>query len=311
MTNALALLFFVLPLGLDAFAIAAAVGATHLSGWARWRISAIFVIFEGGTPLVGLALGASIGDRIGGFADYLAGSLLIALGAYLYRNELNGDVERGGDGEREGDEETDDDGDHDGDEAAKARRLISARGLALIGLALSVSLDELAIGFGLGLGTDLAAPGAIIAVIGVQTLLVSQLGLALGARISEPFREYIERCAGPMLVVLGAYMLAEVATQDGLITARDIIVAGIVAVIFAAGILYRRYLTRPHSMPRAPLPFPSSSRSPQPPPRPSVRVTCPSARAGEAPRGAAGPARPPRVECASTHSADYHRSRSS
>lgn len=250
MTNALAILLFVLPLGVDAFAIAAAVGATHLSGWARWRISAIFVIFEGGTPLIGLALGASIGHRIGGFADYLASSLLIALGTYLYRNELNGDDERG-------DEvDSDDDGDHDGDEAAKARRLTSARGLALIGLALSISLDELAIGFGFGLGTDLAAPGAIIAVIAIQTLLVSQLGLALGARISEPFREYIECCAGPILVILGAYMLAEAATRSGLITARDIMVAGIVTLIFATGILYRRYLIRPHTPPRAPLPVP-------------------------------------------------------
>lgn len=240
MGNALlGLLLFSLPLGLDTFAIAAAVGATQLSGWARWRTSAIFVIFEGGTPLVGLALGATIGDRVGGFADYFAGVVLIALGSYLYRSELD-----------------DDDDEDEDNEGAKARLLTSARGLALIGLALSISLDELAIGFGLGLGTDLAAPGAIIAVIGVQTLLVSQLGLAFGARISEPFREYIERCAGPMLVILGAYMLGEAATQSGLITARDIIVAGTVAVIFAAGILYRRYLTRPHSTPRAPLPVP-------------------------------------------------------
>ncbi|MGH3673249.1 MAG: manganese efflux pump MntP family protein [Pseudonocardiaceae bacterium] len=270
MGNALqALLLFVLPLGVDTFAIAAAVGATHLSGWARLRISAIFVIFEGGTPLIGLALGAAVGDRIGGFADYLAGALLVALGAYLYRSELDGDDK--------GDDDDDDD-----DEAAKARRLTSARGLALIGLALSISLDELAIGFGLGIG--LAAPGAIIAVIGIQTLLVSQLGLALGARISEHFREYIERCAGPMLAVLGAYLLAEAATRSGLITARDVIVAGIVAVIFAASILYRRYLARPTSSPR--------------PARPGRhRAALPDQRAL-------------RVECASAHTADHHRSRS-
>lgn len=300
MGNALlGLLLFILPLGVDTFAIAAAVGATHLSGWTRWRISAIFVIFEGGTPLIGLALGASIGDRIGGFADYLAGALLIALGAYLYRSELDGDNEEG-------------DGDNDDDETAKARHLTSARGLALIGLALSISLDELAIGFGLGLGTDLTAPGAIIAVIGIQTLLVSQLGLATGARISEHFREYVERCTGPILVILGAYMLAEAATQSGLITARDIIVAGIVAVIFAASILYRRYLARPHSTPTAPLPVsPTANVHHSRLSTPSFRATYPRpGRPGDAPRSASGPPQAPRVECASTHNADYHRSRS-
>ena len=54
------LLAFVLPLGLDSFAVAAAIGATGTVGWrARLRISLIFVIFEAGMPLIGLATAAS------------------------------------------------------------------------------------------------------------------------------------------------------------------------------------------------------------------------------------------------------------
>ncbi|HEY6295644.1 MAG TPA: hypothetical protein VIX15_08270, partial [Streptosporangiaceae bacterium] len=54
----LKLLAFVLPLGLDSFAVAAAIGAVRATTAAeRLRLSLIFVIFEGGMPLIGLGLG--------------------------------------------------------------------------------------------------------------------------------------------------------------------------------------------------------------------------------------------------------------
>jgi hypothetical protein len=67
------LLAFVLPLGLDSFAVAAALGAAGLTGaWDRLRVSLVFVAFEAGMPLVGLAAGGGIAQAIGGIADYLA-----------------------------------------------------------------------------------------------------------------------------------------------------------------------------------------------------------------------------------------------
>jgi manganese efflux pump family protein len=224
MSNVLfSFLWFVLPLGVDTFAITAAVGASRLSGWTRWRISAIFVIFEGGMPLVGLALGASIGHAIGGVTDYLSGGLLILLGGYLWW------------------------ADDDDDEITKARRLTNARGLALVGLALSISLDELAIGFGFGLGTSLAVTTTIIAVIVIQTLVISQLGLSLGARISERLREGIERLAGPILIFLGCYLLAEALIRLELVSTRDAVIAGILMLITAALTIYRHLAVRTHT----------------------------------------------------------------
>jgi hypothetical protein len=44
----------------------------------------------------------------------------------------------------------------------------------------------------------------VIALIAVQTLIVSQLGLRLGARLSERVREGAERLAGVALTTLGA-----------------------------------------------------------------------------------------------------------
>ncbi|MCU1609171.1 MAG: hypothetical protein JWM45_1087 [Pseudonocardiales bacterium] len=223
MGNLVRLLLFVLPLGLDTFAIAAAVGASRPSRQARWRISAIFAIFEGGMPLLGLALGASLGHTVGSAADYLSGGLLAALGSYLWWAN---------------------DGDDDDDEVAKARRLANARGLALVGLALSISLDELAIGFSLGLGASVTVPAATVAVIAIQTLVVSQLGLSFGVRISEHVRERIERFTGPVLVILGIYLLAEALVLIRLVTARDAVVATILILVLGAVAIYLRYEAR-------------------------------------------------------------------
>ena len=60
----LKLLAFVLPLGLDSFAVG--IGATQVTAVRqRLRLSLVFVIFEGGMPLIGLGLGAVLARGIG------------------------------------------------------------------------------------------------------------------------------------------------------------------------------------------------------------------------------------------------------
>lgn len=177
----LALLGFVLPLGLDSFAVAAAVGARGpVSAATRWRVSLVFVVFEAGMPLVGLALGGPLARLVGDSADYVAAAAVVAIGAWLL---LHGDAD---------------------DEEEKAGRLVSARGAVLLGLGLSISLDELAIGFGLGLVRLPLVP--VLIAIGAQALVAAQLGLALGGRIAERYREGAERVAGVVLIALGGYL---------------------------------------------------------------------------------------------------------
>src|SRR5437879_11731675 len=65
-------LALVLPLGLDTFAIAAALGMTRLSAAQRIRISLLFAAFEGGMPVGGLLIGAGLGHVIGGWSEYIA-----------------------------------------------------------------------------------------------------------------------------------------------------------------------------------------------------------------------------------------------
>src|SRR5260370_1092490 len=116
----LKLLAFVLPLGLDSFAVAAALGASQVSTvWQRLRISLVFVIFEGGMPLIGLALGSALARGIGHIADYLAAAAVIGIGVWM----LLADNE---------------------EEEDKAGRIMTSRGLALVGLGISISLDQAA-----------------------------------------------------------------------------------------------------------------------------------------------------------------------
>jgi putative Mn2+ efflux pump MntP len=178
----LRLLAFVLPLSLESFAVAAALGAAGMTGRQRWRIALVFMLFEGGMPMVGLALGAPLARVVGGIADYLAAAALVGVGLWLLFADEDAEEDR-------------------------ARRLLSASGLALAGLGLSISVDELAIGFTLGLAR-LPVPAVLLA-IAVQAFVAAQLGLALGARIGERFRELAERVAAVALILLGAFLALE------------------------------------------------------------------------------------------------------
>jgi manganese efflux pump family protein len=177
----LKLLAFVLPLGLDSFAVAASIGASQATTLRqRMRISLIFMIFEGGMPLIGLGLGAALARGIGGITDYVAGAAVIGVGVWTLLAS-------------------------DQDEEEKASRLTGSHGLALIGLGISISLDELAIGVSIGL---VHLPlSAVIVAIAVQAFLAAQLGLALGARIGERWRDRAGRLAGLALILLGTYLI--------------------------------------------------------------------------------------------------------
>jgi manganese efflux pump family protein len=85
--------------------------------------------------------------------------------------------------------------------------LARTRGLAVLGLGVSISIDELAIGFTIGL---LKFPVLVILIlIGIQTFVVTQLGIRLGQRVGERIREGAERLAGVALTLLGVVLLAE------------------------------------------------------------------------------------------------------
>jgi putative Mn2+ efflux pump MntP len=180
----LTLVALVVPLGLDTFAIAAALGMSGLTRRDRLRVTALFTAFEMGMPVVGIVLGAVAGNIVGNAAEYVAIVILIALGVFMLWPRPD---------ER--------------DEPQRLGLLARTRGMAAIGLGISISLDELAIGFTLGLLRFSVL--LVIALIGVQTLIVTQAGLLLGTRIGEAVRERAEQLAGIVLAALGVVLLGE------------------------------------------------------------------------------------------------------
>jgi putative Mn2+ efflux pump MntP len=153
---------------------------------ARLRVTALFTAFEMGMPLVGVFVGQALGAALGQIAEYAAIALLAGLGVYLLWP---------GNEEKEEEEE-------------RLERLARTRGVAAVGLGLSISLDELAIGFTLGL---LHQPLVLVVIlVGLQALIVSQLGLRLGRRVGERVREGAEHVAGGILLALAVVVLVEV-----------------------------------------------------------------------------------------------------
>jgi putative Mn2+ efflux pump MntP len=177
-------ILLIVPLGLDTLGVAAALGMAGLSPRNRLRISLVFALFEALMPLVGIALGAPLGDAIGSVADYIAAGVVAAVGVQALVSARAGQE----------------------DELGSAL-LARTRGAALIGLGISISLDEVAIGLAIGL---LRVPlvGFLVAV-GVQAFVFTQIGVRLGARLGERLRERAERLAGVALIGVGALLVVE------------------------------------------------------------------------------------------------------
>lgn len=169
------LALFVLPLGLDTFAVSAALGMRGLPRRERLRVSLLMSGFEMVMPEVGLLLGRALGSVVGSAADYVAVAVLGAVGVWMLLHQEQ-------------------------DEGNRVVGLAGGSVLLLLALGISISLDELAMGFSIGL-LHLSIWRAV-ALIGAQAFVVAQLGLRLGARAGEAVRERTEQLAGLALIGL-------------------------------------------------------------------------------------------------------------
>ena len=182
MSTALKLVGLVLPLGLDTLGVALALGIAGLTGRRRTEVSLLFTAFEAGMPLIGILIGRPLGHSIGGAADFAAAGLIIALGAYMLLSDDEEDAERD--------------------------RLLAMTRRGLIGalaLGVSISLDELAIGFSAGLLHLPLVP--LVLAIAIQTFVVTQAGVRLGTRLGERWQQASERVAALALLALGTILV--------------------------------------------------------------------------------------------------------
>ena len=231
----LKLLAFTLPLCLDNFAIAFAVlGGIRLTRAQLLRVTLVLVAFEAIMPLIGLAVGTPLIHLIAApphitIDPYQLGSPTELKELQLaYRSHLAGEIDLsfvgryiipfvvpvivGVIGILMLDEAFNDD--DDDDEAEKARALVAARGRAIIGLGLSISVDELVVGFTIGYSQYFTPAQAITAIV-VQSFLALMAGMYVGRKVRDgKLRISVERVstgtkliAGGILVTLSAALL--------------------------------------------------------------------------------------------------------
>ena len=232
----LRLLAFTLPLCLDNFAIAFAVlGEIRLTRAQLVRVTVVFIAFEAIMPLIGLAVGTPL-------IHLMAGPAHISIDPYqlgsptelkelqqAYRSHLADQIDLtfvgryivpfvvpvivGVIGILMLDEAFNDD--DDDDEAEKARALVAARGRSIIALGISISVDELIVGFTIGYSQYFTTIEAIIAIV-VQSFLALMAGLYFGRKVREGrLRVSVERVstgtkliAGGILVTLAVGLVA-------------------------------------------------------------------------------------------------------
>jgi putative Mn2+ efflux pump MntP len=172
-----------LPLGLDTFALAAALGMAGLERRDRLRVTLVFTTFEAGMPIAGMLVGRAAGVLIGAWAGYGGIAFLFLAGLLLLRP-----------------------GRKESDETGRLRLLSHARGLAILDLGLSISVDELTVGLSAGLlGLSILLT---VLWVGIQAYVATQIGLRLGGRLREEVRERAEWVAGVALIVVAVALLA-------------------------------------------------------------------------------------------------------
>ncbi|MCX7572214.1 manganese efflux pump [Tumebacillus sp. DT12] len=170
----LALLF---TLGLDTLALSIALGLANVPQ--RWRIALTFALAEALMPTVGYLLGHTVSLWLGTYGPWIGVVAVLGVGVWLlFEND-------------------DEDGlFHKG-----------AAGWVLFLTALTISLDELAVGFSIGLGRLLAVPvGWTMLAMAVQAFLFTWLGLTFARRLKPFLGEAAEKAGGIILTLLGLYL---------------------------------------------------------------------------------------------------------
>jgi manganese efflux pump family protein len=230
------LLAFTLPLCLDTFAVAFAVlGEMNLTRMQRLRVVVLFIAFEAGMPLAGMALGAPLSHLTGSPAHLVIDPYQLGSPAEAYQLRMADQthladttdltfvgryilpivvpVVIGALGLMMLDEAMFDDDDDDDDELGKAKALVAARGLSVIGLGIGISLDELVVGFTISF-SKLPVRDVITAIV-IQAFLAIMLGQFLGRKAragrlrlnAERISNGSKLAAGSVLVGLSAVLL--------------------------------------------------------------------------------------------------------
>ena len=225
--SALQVLLLILPLGLDTLGVSLSLGIKsvqrsvageqekqHNSSYGWQRLALLFSLAEMLMPLVGLGIGYTLSLAVSNIMHYVGPLILIGVGVwelwgegreYLRKRRRRAMHLQSSSGPKSV-------AARDGNvsEAPSTQKRIR-QGQPLL-LALSVSLDELAIGFSLGSITSgkAVSPLLLCLLIGLQGFVLTVIGLSLGRTLRtrlKPLQEGSEYLSALLLIALGAWLI--------------------------------------------------------------------------------------------------------
>ncbi|TCZ80806.1 hypothetical protein E0485_00485 [Paenibacillus albiflavus] len=173
----------ILSLGMDTLMISMTLGCIKTKS--KTKIALTFAFAEALMPLIGLFIGKGAGQLIGNWASLIGATALLTVAIWLIFFE-----------------------DEDNAEEKLEGNLI---GWTLFITALSISLDELAVGFSIGLvGVPIALT---ISLVALQAFIFTFVGLTFGSKLKRYLGEWSEKLAGIILGLLGLWILVDAITH--------------------------------------------------------------------------------------------------
>jgi putative Mn2+ efflux pump MntP len=171
------LIFLGFSAGLSNFGGAVGLGVLPLTRRLRWEITGTFLAMEIVMPIIGLIAGSRLAGSVGSRGQFVAGLVLVGIGGYTLLETRR-----------------------------ETRDLtIPVRRRTIVLLAVALSLDNLAVGLGLGL---LQAPIPVAAgFMGVCSLILTLVGLELGRLLGNRVGERSELFSGVVLIAAGLFIL--------------------------------------------------------------------------------------------------------
>ena len=154
------------------------MGTTKLPRVHQLRIAILFALFEALMPVIGIFVGSLLAASIGHYAKFIGAIVLLCTGVYTFFKTADGDVEDAG-----------------------ATPSASKTWL----LAVVLSLDNLSVGFGLGMFHVSLALAAVV--FGGISLLLTFLGLEVGRMLGHRLSISTDRLTGIILAIVAVFMV--------------------------------------------------------------------------------------------------------
>lgn len=172
-------------LGIDAFSLSLGIGLSGIKRRQVYIVSFVVAIFHIIMPLIGLYLGRSLGAFLGPIAGKIGALVLIFIGGQALWKKMRALKKHA---------------EEDGVDITSINHP-----LGLILMAISVSLDALTVGFGLGtLEVDLMIT---VIIMGLVAGIMTFAGLVFGKKLNYTFGEKAEVFGSIILIIIGLKLL--------------------------------------------------------------------------------------------------------